>query len=414
MLIEFSVKNHLAIREKQTISMVASDYVDRARPHRTVHTGLEIVPEVLTSACILGPNGAGKTALADAMSFMSRFVKFFYPREDHGNIKLKPFAFHADWKEMPSEFEVTFIQNDTVYQYGFSLTATRVEEEWLIARDSEAVSERTLFTREYNETSDSYDWDLGNKISESELDLLKSCTRHESLFLSTAVNFNVKGDFEIVHNWIANKFLVRCNSSYPFTVSTAEKFCEDGWKERVLEFLGNLGIYLDDIVVENYEYGYIDGQAKPAPTLSSRVKFIRKNNIVSSVAVDMPEESTGIRELFNLVSPIIETMDRGATLFADDISFGLHPIAVEYLVSMFCNPEVNKRNSQLIFTTHNIATIDRARIDDDQIWLMKKNDALAAVLYPLSDYDTSRQATFGSSYLDGRYGAIPRVLRAGL
>ena len=414
MLIEFSVKNHLAIREKQTISMVASDYVDRARPHRTVHTGLEIVPQVLTSACILGPNGAGKTALADAMSFMRRFVKFFYPREDHGNIKLKPFAFHADWKEMPSEFEITFIQNDTVYQYGFSLTATRVEEEWLIARDSGAVRERTLFTREYNETSDNYDWDLGNKSSESELDLLKSCTRHESLFLSTAVNFNVRGDFEIVHNWIANKFLVRCNSSYPLTVSTAEKFYEDGWKDRVLEFLGNLGIYLDDIVVENYEYGYIDGQAKSAPTLSSKVKFIRKNNIISSVAVDMPEEATGIRELFNLVSPILETMDRGATLFADDISFGLHPIAVEYLISMFCNPEVNKRNSQLIFTTHNIATIDRARIDDDQIWLMKKNEALAAVLYPLSDYDTSRQATFGSSYLDGRYGAIPRVLRAGL
>ena len=393
--------------------MVASDDVERARPHRAVDTGFDIVPRVLTSACIVGPNGAGKTSFADAMSLMSRFVKFFYPREDHGDIKLKPFIFHTDWKEMPSEFEVKFIQNDTIYQYGFSLTANRVEEEWLFARDREADNEHTLFTRKYNEGSDSYDWYLSDIGPETELDLLKSHTRHESLFLSTAVNLNVKGNFEIVHNWIANKLLIRCFFSYPFIASTADKFNKDGWKGRVLEFFRHLGIYLDDIVIEEQKPIQLSGDV-PAPRLPSRVKFIRKNNIMSSVAVDMFDESAGTRELFNLASPFLEAMDLGATLFADDINLGLHPIAFEYLVSMFYNPEINKRNAQLVFTTHDIATIDHARIDSDQIWLMKKNDALATELYPYSDFDTSRQRTFTIGYLDGRYGAIPRVARAGL
>ena len=412
MLIEFSVKNHLSIREKQTFSMVAGDDVERARPHRAADTGFEIAPRVLTSACIVGPNGAGKTSLADAMSFMSRFVKFFYPREDHGDIKLKPFAFHTDWKEMPSEFEVKFIQNDTVYQYGFSLTATRVEEEWLFARDREADNDRTLFTREYNEGSDSYDWDLGSKNPESELDFLKSHTRHENLFLSTAVNFNVKGDFEVAHNWITNNFLARCDFSYPFIASTAEKFHNDGWKNRVLKFFRHHGIFLDDIVVEEQIPVQTGSVVEPAPKLAPRVKFIRKNNAMSSVAVDMLEESTGIRELFNLASPILETMDRGATLFADDVGFGLHSVAFGNLVSMFYNPEVNRRNAQLIFTTHDIGMIDYARIDSDQIWLMNRNEALATELYPYSDFDTSKQRTFTNGYLDGRYGAVPRPPRA--
>ena len=414
MLIEFSVKNHRSIREKQTFSMVASDDVERARPHRAVDTGFEIVPRVLTSACIVGPNGAGKTSLSDAMAFMSRFVKFFYPREDHGDIKLKPFVFHTDWKEAPSEFEVTFIQNDTIYQYGFSLTAARVEEEWLIARDRGADSERTLFTRNYNECSDSYEWDLSDIDAETELDFLKSHTRQESLFLSTAVNLNVKGDFEIAHNWIANRLLVRCYFSYPFIASTAEKFNKDGWKDRVLEFFQHLGIYLDDIVIEEQKSSLVLSNAEPAPMFPSKVKFIRKNNLMSSASVDMLDESAGTRELFNLASPILEAMDLGATLFADDINLGLHPIAFEYLVSMFYNPYVNKRNAQLIFTTHDIATIDHARIDRDQIWLMKKNEALSTELYPYSDFDTSRQRNFTNGYLDGRYGAIPRVARAGL
>lgn len=81
---------------------------------------------------------------------------------------------------------------------------------------------------------------------------------------------------------------------------------------------------------------------------------------------------------------------------------------------MFHSPYINKRKAQLIFATHNVAVIDHARLDDDQIWLMKKNEDLATELYPYSDFDSSCQSTFMFGYLDGRYGAIPRVLRTWL
>ena len=411
MLIEFSVENHRAIREKQTFSMVASDHVERARPHRAVETGFENAPRVLTSACIFGPNGAGKTSLTGAMSFMGRFVKLFHPSGQHVNIKVNPFAFHTDWKERPSIFQVAFIQNDTMYEYGFSLTASHVEAEWLSATDRNADNQRTIFTRTYNKDNGNYDWDLNSLIPKENQEQWISIVRPDALFLSAAVNFNFKNELEVVYNWMAYKFLPANDFIYSTFNIDSERINREGWKERVIKFLRHLGISIDDIAVVEKESGNRSNAGNDIPRPFPNVYFVRQNNVMSPVALDMFSESYGTRELFRLAYPVLEALDNGSTLVADEVNLGLHPVAFERLVSMFYNPEVNRHGAQLIFTTHDTGAVDHARIDSDQIWLMRKNDELAAVLYPLSDYDTSGQATFGGSYLDGRYGAIPRVLR---
>ena len=411
MLIEFSVENHRAIREMQTFSLVASDHVERARPHRAVETGFGNAPRVLTSACIFGPNGAGKTSLIGAMSFMGRFVKLFHPSGQHANIKVNPFAFHTDWKERPSIFEVTFIQNDTMYEYGFSLTASRVEAEWLSATVMNTDNQRTIFTRTYNKDNGNYDWDLNSLIPNENQEQWISIVRPDALFLSAAVNFNFKGELEVVYNWMAYKFLSADDFIYSTFNIDSERINREGWKERVIKFLRHLGISIDDIVVVEKDGDDRSNAGIDIPRPFPNVYFVRQNNVMSPVGLDMFSESYGTRELFRLAYPVLEALDNGVTLVADEMNLGLHPVAFERLVSMFYNPEVNRHGAQFIFTTHDTGAVDHARIDSDQIWLMRKNDELAAELYPLSDYDTSGQATFGGSYLDGRYGAIPRVLR---
>ena len=69
MLIEFSVENHRAIRERQTFSMVAAgaDVIDRLEPpYQAVGTGLASVPRILVDACLFGANGSDKTSLVTA------------------------------------------------------------------------------------------------------------------------------------------------------------------------------------------------------------------------------------------------------------------------------------------------------------------------------------------------------------
>lgn len=404
MLIEFSVENHRAIREKQTFLMVAGDDNDDTRSSRAISTGFSYAPRVLTSACIVGPNGAGKSSLIDAMGFASNFARSRYRHEDDDLIDVEPFVFHTEWLNRPSEFELVFIQENTLYQYGFSLTRSRVIGEWLYAMDQNSAEPRELFSRNYRESDDEYDFFINETKYEDQIDFWKSVTKSNVLFLSVADEFNITEDIENARVWIATKFVARQVSGFRRTLPShvARRFTDDGWRTRVLDFLKRTGTSVEDIRVDRHES---DGYSRWF------VAFGRQNNVKQPVWLDLYNESKGTRDLFELAAPILDALERGRTLVVDELNLGLHPLAFESLVSMFYNPEINRKNAQLIFTTHDLASIDHARIDYDQIWLVNKNDELAAELYPFSDFETSGKRTFGQGYLQGLYGAIPRISR---
>lgn len=400
MLVEFSVENHRAIRDRQTFLMVAGEDTELTRPHRAVDTAFSYAPRVLTSACIVGANGAGKSSLIDAMRVMSRFARFLRGQGDDDEMRVEPFAFHSEWSEKPSEFEVVFIQNGTLYQYGFALTRFRVVEEWLFACRENEEDMCKLFSRKYNKTSRKYKWDGHGTQYEDQKEFWQSVTKSDRLFLSAANEFNITEDIENARVWIARRFLTY-GSGYPANLSTARRFKKEGWKDKVLDFLNRSGISVNDIVVD----------LRDDIHFGRSVSFGRQDNLNQSIWLDMNKESSGTKSLFALVAPILDALENGSTLVVDELNLGLHPLAFESLVAMFYDPDINKSNAQLIFTTHDLASIDHARIDYDQIWLIEKNDDLAAELYPFSDYRTSGKRSFPKGYLQGLYGAIPRVSR---
>ena len=96
----------------------------------------------------------------------------------------------------------------------------------------------------------------------------------------------------------------------------------------------------------------------------------------------------------------------------DEIERSLHPTLVEMIINFFHNSKINKKNAQLIFSTHdtNLLSLDLFR--RDQIWFAEKDKDGISTIYSLSDYkinDTKvrNDATYNKDYLSGRYGAIP-------
>ena len=411
MLIEFSVENHRAIREKQTFLMVAGEDTERTRARRAVGTDFVYSPRVLKTACIVGPNGAGKSSLVDAMRIMGRLAQASRRRDDGDEFSMESFVFHSKWSDKPSEFEVVFIHGDTLYQYGFSVTPTRVIDEWLFASDSGKANQRTVFTRTYNKKTRGYKWYIKGIKSEAQKSFWKSATKHSSLFLNLADEFNVTEDLEIAHSWISHQFIIRQTPDDGLPISryrgTARRIKDDKkWKRQVLGFLRQSGISVEDVQVNDSEDAYDKSMAT-----GNSVSFIRRNDLNQEVPLSIQKESTGTKDLFGLAHPILSALGNGSTLVVDELNLGLHPLALEGLISMFHNPDVNKRNAQLIFTTHDLASIEHARVDYDQIWLMQKNDELAARLYPFSDFKTTGKRSFMNGYLQGLYGAIPRMSR---
>lgn len=422
MLIEFSVANHRAFRERQTFSMVASAATERAGMGRVAKTEFSTAPFVLREACLFGANGSGKSSLIDAMKFMIRFVRNSFRHESGQAIAVEPFAFHSEWRSQPSEFEAIFIHDDVLYQYGFTLTSERVQEEWLFARPQATGRDRQLFTRVYDGQAGVYEWNLNHVHLKGERESWKSQTRPEALFLSTAVQLNsdaLKGAYD----WFAKRF--RTFSMSPDTMQgnyTESRFKEGEWKEKVVEFLRGADISLHDIDVEENSLFEQPNFAKlPAPfqelikerspdAKTYNVSFVRKDNRDNSIPLHLDEESSGTKALFQLAGPILDVLENGYTVVIDELNSGLHPLAFQYVIGLFCDPNINCRNAQLIFTTHDTSVTERSCIGRDQIWLVEKGPELSSRLTPFSDFKTRDERSFQKGYLQGRYGAIPRIV----
>lgn len=421
MLVEFSVQNHRVFRERQVFSMVASAATERAGAEHVAHTGFSAVPYLLREACVFGANGSGKSSLIHAMRFMTSFVRDSFRRELGKEIDTEPFLFHSEWSNRPSEFEVIFIKNDMMYQYGFALTTRRVVEEWLFSRSIETGRQRMIFTRRYDEQKDIDDWEINNVYLKGERESWKLQTRQDALFLSTAVHLKASG-LQDAYDWLAKSLRTYSASDERIRIGyTQTKFNQEEWRQRVIDFLKGTDVRVEDITVE--EQRFVDSPRfsdlpeslqglirTNTPELKDYdVWFVRSNERGAPVSLPLKKESSGTRILFDLAGPMLDVLEKGWTLVIDEMDTGLHPLAFQHLIALFCNPKINTRNAQLVFTTHDTSVTERDCIGRDQIWLVEKNDSFAARLVPFSDFKTRDASSFQKRYLQGRYGAVPRI-----
>ena len=122
------------------------------------------------------------------------------------------------------------------------------------------------------------------------------------------------------------------------------------------------------------------------------------------------DESSGTKKFFALTGPILDVLENGDILVVDELDSKLHPNLVGKIVSLFNSKELNQKNAQLIFNTHNTNLLKEDLFRRDQIWFTEKNKYGASKLYSLADFksDSVRKSEpFEENYIRGKYGAIP-------
>ena len=94
----------------------------------------------------------------------------------------------------------------------------------------------------------------------------------------------------------------------------------------------------------------------------------------------------------------------------------IHPVLLRYLIDLFSNPDINRRNSQLIFTSHDLSNMTNEVFRRDEIWFVAKGIDRGSILYCLADFKTENgkvrnDAVYAKQYLEGKYGADPYLQR---
>src|SRR5690606_5492801 len=121
-------------------------------------------------------------------------------------------------------------------------------------------------------------------------------------------------------------------------------------------------------------------------------------------------ESAGTQKMFDLAGLILRafSLDDPAFIILDEIDSNFHPSLLIQLINLFNNPDFNRSNTQLLFTSHDTNLMSPKIMRRDQFFFTKKKEDHSTRLYSLSELKGIRNdADFAKQYLSGYYGAIP-------
>lgn len=416
MLIEFSVANFRSLLERQTFSL-AKAKGDELAASNTFKVQAANEYELLRSAAIYGPNAGGKSNFLLALNTMKRIVLESATSQQRGDkLPVTPFRLSNTTLNTPSEFEVMFIVDQVRYQYGFTATAERIHEEWLLAYPKGRP--QRWFGRDWNEAKQHYDWELGGSLT-GEKQLWQKSTRDNALFLSTAVQLNSE-QLQPIYDWFNTTLRLANIGGWNPGFSAA--LCETTEKAQVMDFLRAADLNIEDIIVEKRPFDVkalpddMPEQLKSAITGDMKdkqlvnIKTVHKGDDGRPVSFDFKDESDGTQKLFAFAGPWIDCLAHGYVLFIDELHDNLHPRLVQFLVQLFHSNETNPRNAQLVFTTHETSILNQEVFRRDQIWFCEKDKQQATVVYPLTDFSPRKgRENLELAYLSGRYGALPYV-----
>jgi len=409
MIVEFTVSNFRSIKSAQTLSMVASSDSTFEDTH-LIKTNHKALPRLLKSAAVYGANASGKSNLVSALAYFKALVLESATRvRPDQQFNIKPFLLDEESRTNPSEFELTFLIDGIRYQYGFALNPRRFLEEWLL--EYEFAKPRTLFSRRYNQATNSDDYEFGSFLK-GQKQKWEELTRHNALFLSTAAQWNSQ-QLTPIYEFIANKLLVVPANAGLQLETSIQHVKNSQSKLAILDYLRSADIAISDVAIEaqrgfrqTVSFQRNSPESQEVETSEAEIeipKFVHKAGEVEAT-FDFFEESMGTQKLFALAGQMIDVLTSDKTIIVDELDTSIHTLLLEHIVSTFHQAE---RTSQLIFTVHNTELLNGPYLRRDQIWLVEKDEFQSTNLYPLTEFMPRKGEALEKGYLSGRYGGLP-------
>ncbi len=414
MLLQFSVKNYKSFKDTAVLSMEAS--ADNSFESNYVKSGKD---KILKTAVIYGANAAGKSNIFGALTAAILTIRESDSRQVGSPlIRIVPFKFDEGAISSPTEFEFVFIAEGTKYVYGFSATVDSIVTEYLYEYKTAKAS--TVFVRDERAKKV---YSFTNPAYKRNLEPIVAKNTKNKLFLSTATNWNAE-ETRVPLLWFTT-FINTYNTQYDQLFSRTAPMFENDEDDSLRKFTKAL-IKEADINIRDYriQSREIVAQSDIPQELGGGHKelFRQKQYSISTMheiitdplgepkimQLNLIEESKGTQNLF-FFSPILKkAFESGEVVCIDEFDANLHPLLLRYIVSLFVNPDVNKKNAQLIISSHSTFLLDLSLLRRDQFYFVEKNaDMGNSELFSMDEFAVRKGENIRNSYLLGRFGAIP-------
>lgn len=418
-LIRFSVSNVRSFRDDASITFEATRMAEpgaaRQVPWRSDGSTLAILPV----AGIFGANASGKTSLLRAMAEMRGLVLSSFRHGDASTgIPRRPFRLDPAYVVLPSHFEVDVIVAGVRWQYGFDVTDTEVVSEYAYRFPKGRQS--LVFERDGDR------FQFGATLRPVGK-MLEKLTRRNSLLLSVAGASN-DSDLAPLFRWFGSNLRLAEADSRGIRAARTAELIESPHRERVMALLRAADLGVTDVRRESADPDFVermrravrimngtDGEADGSDADQFVVEdFVRLTHCGPDgcAELDPSEESLGTLVWLGIIGPVIDALDTGSVMLADELDASLHPRLAEQLIRLFQDPVTNPHGAQLVFNAHNPVFLgdsaDRP-IGRDQIWIAAKSNDGASHLTSLAEFSPRHDEALGRRYLQGRYGGLPAL-----
>ena len=395
MLSQFSVKNYKSIRDEITFDMQAVAISELAN-HLIEDKDAE---KYLPVASIYGPNGGGKSNVLEALQVLvAKVTRPLYVATSNSDrepalkrIPVVPFAFSEDTKNAPTEFEVFFRTETSEYRYILHVQEEQVIYEQLDRVKKDTARKSALFERE-NGT-------ISLKGVLSTLKVGDGVSNTIPLLSYLGITYSENEVIKEVMDWFMNgvSFL---NYGNPFMEARILVDQSEDIKKLVLKIIKEMDLDIDDFRIEEED--------------NNRIEIYTKH-IVDGNDIDLKlaEESSGTKKIFGLLPFVANSIVNGNTLVIDELDAKIHPVLLKYIIELFSDKEKNRHGSQLIFTSHDLSTMNNEVFRRDEIWFVAKGKSQNSKLYSLVEFKNDKgesvrkDAKYDKQYLEGKYGADP-------
>ena len=395
MLCQFTVKNFKSIRDEVTFDMQAaaiSEHEDR------------IIKDVdeelyLPVSAVYGPNGGGKSNVHEALhSLVTKVLRPLYATSNNEEIAMKmkklviePFAFDEGTRNEPTEFELFFRTEMAEYRYELTVKKEVIEYERLDRIKLETGRRSALFERDEDE--------ITLKGAFARLKTSDELSDTLPLLSYLGITYSKNEVVQDVLDWFDEEidFLNYGNPMQELRMAISKS---EDVKRLMLQMIQEMDLDIVDFRVEEKE--------------NDRIEVFTKHVVDEYEAeLNLFDESSGTKKLFGLLPFIAKSLLRGTTLVIDELDAKIHPVLLKYLIMTFSNMEKNKKGAQLIFTSHDLSTMNSEVFRRDEIWFVAKGDRQNSKLYSLVEFKNKKgesvrkDAKFDKQYLEGKYGADP-------
>lgn len=387
MLLRLGIANHLSIRDRQEVSLVASSLSDRM--DGLIRCASAPTGSVLPAVLVYGANASGKSNLVGAIRTMREMIRSHTKfGVDDGVPDRHPFRLDGESATTPSCFEMDFVLSGVRHHYGFEATQDAFVREWLLDYPSRRA--RTLFERAGT------DFRFGRGLKGRNR-LIADLTRANSLFVSAGAQ-NGHEKLAAVFSYFAG---IRGVAGSSVSGPSASAWLVRGrLDDRVLAFLRE---------AETGVVGHRQRTERLADDDDVAIELAHRGT-GGDVFLELERESAGTRRLLVVLTEVFRALDDGSPVVIDELDGSLHTQAALAVVELFCSRSTNPHGAQLIATLHDTNLLSTTVLRRDQVWFAEKDRRGATVIYPLTDIRTRKGDNLELGYLQRRYGATPRRL----